>query len=714
MIFGDYDNDSDMDMVLMGIGDYLRTYTNNGTTFVQSQQESSGGFNELGGGLYGGSIAFGDYNNDGFLDFVGIGLEQSRDAIYKNNGSAMFSRDNLADADFTGDNFQQGAIVWNDLDIDNDLDLITFGTSVATNDFQAKIYISNSSLSSNNTIPTAPINFSNSTLSNGNVFLSWGNGSDNQTNSNGLYYNLRVGTTSAGNQIVSGIYGGSSGGEGWGGGPSSGYFGNMMQRKNISLKASRFQVGVTYYWSVQTIDTALAKSEWSTEKTFTLTSDFIPPTITLNAPADNLVTNLTSIMFNATVVDDYNLTNVTLYGNWSGGWHSDTTNSSGINNTNYIFSNNLTEGTHLWGIRACDNTANCIGTNQTFRIDITYPIVNLISPTNGSSWTTANVVNFTYNVSDLEISNCSLIINGLTNLSNTSILVNQTQNFTTNLPNGNYNWSIRCVDQANNVNFTGNYSLTVSYTAPVDTSSPGSSSSGGGGSASGGGLSTTTSSSETSVISNVIANTPVEVKLAKAASIGIESIMITPTENAANVKVIITKLANQPNGTISVDSEVLSYLEIKAEALENKLSQAVINFQVNKSLLDEKNIKSGDVVLKRYVNGEWIDLKTEFIHENRTKVYYKAISPGLSYFAIASKTEKVLVGKESKQLGEEEIEESQLPTEEPSEEQIVNKDKPTYKNIFLWLIPVTILILISSIVIYIKTRSKSKKKLAKA
>ena len=95
-------------------------------------------------------------------------------------------------------------------------------------------------LTTNNSIPYPPSTFQNYTIANGNVFLGWNNGSDNETTSLGLYYNLRIGTTNGGNDIVSGVFGASSR-------PTQGQFGNMMQRRNISLSGSRFSVGTTYF-----------------------------------------------------------------------------------------------------------------------------------------------------------------------------------------------------------------------------------------------------------------------------------------------------------------------------------------------------------------------------------------------------------------------------------------------------------------------------------
>jgi subtilisin family serine protease len=115
--------------------------------------------------------------------------------------------------------------------------------------------------------------------------------------------------------------------------------------------------------------------------------DLSNPTITLNSPIN--VFNSSSainITFNCTASDNINITNVTLYGNWSGGWHANQTNSSGINNSNYIFNKNISDGKYLWNCKACDNSSNCAFANSNFSltVDTKPPYFNPV-PTNQTS-----------------------------------------------------------------------------------------------------------------------------------------------------------------------------------------------------------------------------------------------------------------------------------------------------------------------------------------
>ncbi|MCS7134481.1 MAG: DUF333 domain-containing protein [Candidatus Pacearchaeota archaeon] len=108
----------------------------------------------------------------------------------------------------------------------------------------------------------------------------------------------------------------------------------------------------------------------NTSATRTLTYTLGKPKVTLNEPKDNFVSNSQKINLSCTAHDDYNLTKVTLYGNWSGGWHASETNPTPINATPVIFEKVLGPGTYIWNCEACDNENNCVLAlqNRTFVI----------------------------------------------------------------------------------------------------------------------------------------------------------------------------------------------------------------------------------------------------------------------------------------------------------------------------------------------------------
>jgi len=100
--------------------------------------------------------------------------------------------------------------------------------------------------------------------------------------------------------------------------------------------------------------------------------DATPPTVTLNSPTDSAAETSNPVLFNCSVLDSSGIVNVTLFSNFSGTWGSNETNSSGLNNTFYFFSYNLTNGTYKWNCYSCDILNNCgsSGSNYSFTLNI--------------------------------------------------------------------------------------------------------------------------------------------------------------------------------------------------------------------------------------------------------------------------------------------------------------------------------------------------------
>ncbi|KPA12041.1 hypothetical protein MHK_007752, partial [Candidatus Magnetomorum sp. HK-1] len=85
---GDIDNDGDQDFIITG--------DNNGTYISKLYRNTGGGFSNDTGlsfpGIAGGSVAFGDYDNDGYLDLLLVGFTNSSTRIaklYRNNGGSF-------------------------------------------------------------------------------------------------------------------------------------------------------------------------------------------------------------------------------------------------------------------------------------------------------------------------------------------------------------------------------------------------------------------------------------------------------------------------------------------------------------------------------------------------------------------------------------------------------------------------------------------------
>jgi predicted nucleotidyltransferase len=297
--FGDYDNDTDLDVLVAGRYNFnndtyyiLKMFNNKGGSFTENTNLS---FDSI----YYGSIAFGDYDNDRFLDLIKIG--SGNDRLYHNDQGNFSINNNISlnnyydgtslqfgDLDNDGDldilctgdyktkfyeningsftedttlsliHIDIGSVILGDYDNDGDLDILISGYDGYTS--VTKLYRRN--LTTPNNPPATPTGL-NASVSGKEVLLSWSESNDPETiPKSGLSYNLRVGTTPGGIDVMSPMaY------------PlSSGYrqlpLRGMIQTltKNITMNTPG-----TYYWSVQTIDTSFSGSAFSAEYSFTVT-----------------------------------------------------------------------------------------------------------------------------------------------------------------------------------------------------------------------------------------------------------------------------------------------------------------------------------------------------------------------------------------------------------------------------------------------------------
>ena len=131
--FADYNNDGYPDIFVSDVektgAKTERLYKNNGNgTFTDVTQQA--GIQSLSNGR---SLAWGDYNNDGFLDlFVSRGTDTvMKQTLYKNNGNGTFT--DMTDAAGLGALSNNRAAGWGDFDNDGYLDLyvVNSGTDPA-------------------------------------------------------------------------------------------------------------------------------------------------------------------------------------------------------------------------------------------------------------------------------------------------------------------------------------------------------------------------------------------------------------------------------------------------------------------------------------------------------------------------------------------------------------------------------------------------------
>ncbi|MFC1573445.1 FG-GAP-like repeat-containing protein, partial [Candidatus Eisenbacteria bacterium] len=247
--WGDYDNDGDLDILLTGedVG---------GTYISRVYRNDAGLFTDIGTGLEGvrrGSVAWGDYDNDGDLDILLTGESEVWHYISRayRNDAGLFTD---IGAGLQGVEFS--SVAWGDYDNDGDLDILLTG-EVGGFPFISRVYRNDGVPA--NTPPEIPDGLV-AEVQIGQVRLSWDASTDGQTPSAGLSYNLRVGATPGGSEIMSAMADGASGYR------RVAQLGNVQERISWTLTLP-IGPGI-YYWSIQAVDGAYAGSGFAVEESF--------------------------------------------------------------------------------------------------------------------------------------------------------------------------------------------------------------------------------------------------------------------------------------------------------------------------------------------------------------------------------------------------------------------------------------------------------------
>ncbi|MCK4997486.1 hypothetical protein KAS08_04225 [Candidatus Pacearchaeota archaeon] len=219
-----------------------------------------------------------------------------------------------------------------------------------------------------------------------------------------------------------------------------------------------------YNWTVNTTDTLGETATDATARTFTI--DTILPQMILHNPIVDESLGSVSVNFNFTALDnlDSNLTcDLILDGAII------ETGFSAINSSYTNLTKTVGLGDHLWNISCQDNAGNLnFSETRNFTVSDTPPTVELL--TADLTWFDSSSVDLEYNVTDNDqIENCSLYINGIYNQTNsTPIIQGASLDFSiVGVLDGEYNWSVSCIDNANLVTSTINQTFYVDTTAPV-------------------------------------------------------------------------------------------------------------------------------------------------------------------------------------------------------------------------------------------------------
>jgi len=257
LAWGDYDDDGDLDILLTGLPSTLPMIS-------KVYRNDAGSFTDINAGLRGlsaGSAVWGDYDNDGDLDIALSGTWQSfeyESKVYRNDGGTFVD----ISADLAG--VFRSSIAWGDYDADGDLDILLSGRP---NTFETYSRVYRNNIGTANTAPTAPTALTH-TVTENTVALGWAKSTDIQTAQDGLTYNLRVGTQAATNELVGNEV--MSAHADTSGFRRIAALGNVGQTTSWTLAGLSPASDREYTWSVQAVDNAFAGSAFAAAGNFTI------------------------------------------------------------------------------------------------------------------------------------------------------------------------------------------------------------------------------------------------------------------------------------------------------------------------------------------------------------------------------------------------------------------------------------------------------------
>ena len=219
-----------------------------------------------------GSVAWGDYDNDGRLDFLLATYGASQ--VWRNTGGGFSNVTASVASGLPG--IENGSAAWGDYDNDGRLDFLLTGSG--------QLWRNNMSVAAN-APPAAPTGLS-STLSGATVSLSWNPPADDRTPSAGLNYNLRIGTTPGASDVLA---------------PMA-----LTDGLRLLPALGNAQTGTDavmnlpfgrYYWSVQAVDTSFAGSPFAVEQQFTIAPRIFGPLLLTNGHFQFSFTNRSSTVY---------------------------------------------------------------------------------------------------------------------------------------------------------------------------------------------------------------------------------------------------------------------------------------------------------------------------------------------------------------------------------------------------------------------------------
>jgi len=432
-------------------------------------------------------------------------------------------------------------------------------------------------------------------------------------------------------------------------------------------------------------------------------NDSSGPTITINTPTT--VGNHTVSMFEPNITVSSDTATCSYSVNTTQGTVNKTMTKTGLEciGETERFKNNVT-GVYNLTFYAIDTTGNIGNLSLTLNMsDTTVPGKETITSSGSSTSGTITVsginesVNVTVNYGGTNTSLASSSTSGSTDFS-----TSQQTTISGLTASTTYYYNVTICDFNGNCKDNGTFSFATSAAAAAAAAAAA-----GGGGGGGGGTPSNEAASAARRWDALAVGSSAALTV-NSPDIAVTGVTFDVKIDLANAEVKVASLLANPLTTPAA-AKVYQYLQMTTTNIAAGIDTGTvtITFKVPKSWLATNGVAEGDVVLYRYVGGNWVALPTSQTGADTNNVLYQATTPAFSTFAIGSKEAAPVVAPPPV---EQPIEQPPAPVEEqppaPVEEapEAMEK-KPLSRTAMAWIV-VGIIVIVAGIGYFMWQRKK--------